>query len=210
MPILTSWCFIPRWNGLIGGAPGHPVFVRAVERLVNFIRDRADIYDMEQETCRRVGSNMAVWKVRAQPLLFLSGPCGLGVSVNEALDLPSLATIRLGWLTVEVPQDGAYFDWGDALILVGDKNDLGEFRISDPERSFIVASTDIKHLDKSPRQWGNPIQGELRRQAIQQIPLPHYSNSKRGVSIWGSANVYKDDLIGNDQIRLNVHYIDTS
>jgi len=197
------------WNGFIGSSPGNPVLVRAVERLVNLIQERADIYDMEREACRQIGPAMDVWKVRAQPLLFMSGPCALGVALNRALNRSSLDSLPVGWVGMDdIEFGGGTQDAGDALVMVGDKYDLGEFRISDPERSFIVASTNINGLDKSPREWGNPIAGEIRRQSLRHSPLPHYSNSKRGVSLWGTANVYKDDLVANERIRLHVKVID--
>lgn len=117
------------FNGFMGSSAGNPILVHAVERLVNLIQARADIYDMEREACRHTGEGMDVWKVRAQPLLFLSGPCALGVAFNEAMNRSVLDTVPLGWhgldhiaVRVGVP------DLGDALILVGDKYDLGEFR----------------------------------------------------------------------------------
>lgn len=195
------------WNGLIGAAPGNPVIVRAVERLVNLIRERADIFDMEREICVQAGSGMEVWKVRAQPLLFLSGPCALGVAMNEALGRASLQSFPIGWIGMDTLEFGGRLDHGDALVMVGDKYDLGEFRISDPESGVIVASTDIFGLDKSPREWGNPTEAEIRRSSLRNRPLPHYSDSKRGVSVWGTAKAYKDDLVANERIQLNVQFI---
>ena len=57
------------WNGLIGAAPGQPFIVHAVERLVNLILDRADVYDMERDLCRDVKEPLEVWKVQLQTLL---------------------------------------------------------------------------------------------------------------------------------------------
>jgi hypothetical protein len=127
--------------------------------------------------------------------------------MNEALARPALQSFPVGWVGMHNLEYGRKTDHGDALILVGDKYDLGEFRISDPERNFIVASTDIEGLDKSPRGWGNPTEGEIRRESLRREPLPHYSNSKKGVSIWGSANVYKDNLVANEIIRFKVQYV---
>jgi len=117
------------FNGLMGSSPGNLVLARAVERLVNLIQARADIYDMEREVCRHTGRGMDVWKARAQPLLLLSGPCALGVAFNEALNRSALESVPLGWIGLNhVAVGGTVSDLGDALILVGDKYDLGEFR----------------------------------------------------------------------------------
>lgn len=196
------------WNGFIGAAPGNPIIVRAVERLVNLIQDRADIYDMERETCRRSDSGMQVWKVRAQPLLFLSGPCALGVAMNEALHRPPLDSFPIGWIGMSGLEFGGRQDHGDVLVMVADKYDLGEFRISHPESGVIVAATDIDGLDKSPRELGNPSEGDIVRNSLRRKPIPHYSNSNRRVSVWGMANVYNDELVINERIRLNVQFME--
>jgi mannosyltransferase OCH1-like enzyme len=98
------------WNGIIGSEPGHPFLVRAVERLVNLIIHRADFYDLERDLCRRNGNTMENWKVRAEPHLFLSGPCALGISMNEVLNRTSLDRIDIG----SYPDSGH----GGTLILV--------------------------------------------------------------------------------------------
>jgi hypothetical protein len=112
-----SFCL---WNGIIGSAPGHPFLIRAVERLVNLILQRADLYDMERDVCRRVGRTMETWKVRSEPLLLASGPCALGVALNDVLGRSSLAKIDIGWIPSDAIQYGNNdsHDHGDALILV--------------------------------------------------------------------------------------------
>lgn len=97
---------------------GHPFVIRAVERLVNLILERADLYDMERAVCRRVGREMENWKVRAEPLLLASGPCALGVAVNDAIGRESLAKLDIGWIPSDVIQDETGQDHGDSLILV--------------------------------------------------------------------------------------------
>lgn len=110
-----SFCL---WNGIIGSAPGHPFMIRAVERLVNLIIERADLYDMERDVCRRVGREMENWKVRAEPLLLASGPCALGVAVNDMTGRESLAKLDIGWIPSDAIRDESGHDHGDALILV--------------------------------------------------------------------------------------------
>jgi Glycosyltransferase sugar-binding region containing DXD motif len=194
------------WNGFIGSAPGHPVIVQAVERLVNLVNLRADMYDMERDTCRRSGGATEVWKVRSQPLLFLSGPCALGVAMNEALQRPLLGRLPIGWISLEKFSVGGKADLGDILVLVADKYDLGQFRISHPDNGAMIASTDMSGLEKSPRDLQNPTEGDLRRLSLARTLLPHYSNSKRGVSIWGMANVYHDNFVAYEPIQLSVKF----
>lgn len=199
-----SFCL---WNGIIGSAPGHPFMIRAVERLVNLILERADLYDMERDVCRRVGREMENWKVRAEPLLLASGPCALGIAVNDMIGRASLAKFEIGWIPSDAIQDDSDRDHGDALIMVGDKFDMGSFRISDPERSFILASTDLKGVTKKPRELSNPTRGEVRRKQQRHDPLPHYSQTANGEYVWGMHNVYHDNLVNNEVLKFKVDYV---
>ena len=105
------------WNGFMGSAPGHPFLVSAAERILNLVLNRGDYYDMEREACRYSSNtgDTEIWKVRALDLLLLTGPCSLGVAVNEALGRnTSVAKFETGWLRT----DGMKGDNGDVLILM--------------------------------------------------------------------------------------------
>ena len=108
------------WNGILGAEPGHPFLVQAAERVVNLILDRADMYDMEREACMKTGPSVEAWKIRAEPLLLSSGPCALGVAVNEALGRNMLSKFEIGWISLDGLQfgDNGPRDYGDALIMV--------------------------------------------------------------------------------------------
>lgn len=196
------------WNGLIGAVPGHPILVRAVERLVNHILRRADVHDMQREICRE-DHDSETWKVYTHPILFLSGPCALGVAMNEALGRPSLSAIDTGWLSLEIPDNNrGITDYGDALILILDKHDLGGFRFSDPERNIIVASTELGGLEKSPRDIANPSRAERQHQKERDNHLHgHYSKAGHGSLVWGSQGIYKDQLVSNIQVHFTVDYV---
>ena len=84
------------WNGLMGASPGHPFMVRAVERSLNMILNRADAFDVEQEMCQISGREMEYWKTRLIPVLIGTGPCGLGIAVNEALKRGSMDKFLCG------------------------------------------------------------------------------------------------------------------
>lgn len=192
------------WNGVLGSSPGNPILVRAVERLVNLIQDRSDLYDMEREICLHEEADFPLWKIRAQPLLFLSGPCGLGVAVNQELGRPSLSSLPIGY--VKDRKREQQYDYGDTFILVGDKNDLGQFRISDSNRNIVFASTDIQGIETSARIPTHVTDTEKNQLSRVRRPQQHYSSSKKGVAIWGSANVYKDDLVLDAMIRLRLRH----
>lgn len=193
------------WNGIIGSTPGNPIIVRVVERLVNLIQDRADLYDMEREVCLHEGVDLSLWKIRAQPLLFLSGPCSIGLAMNEALGRSSLEHLPIGYVAAANREESN--DFGDAYVLVGDKYDLGQFRISDSDRNIIFASTDVPDASSSAR---TPLHATRADQGLQsrlrQHRSEHYSLSKKGVNVWGTSNVYIDDLASDITIRMNIRH----
>ena len=92
------------------------------------------------------------WKTRIEPNLLLSGPCALGVAVNEATGNDPVTKFDIGWICRR-PNDGNIPNShvpGDTLILALDKNDLGALRMSDIDRNIIVASTDMPGISKDP------------------------------------------------------------
>lgn len=87
------------WNGMIGSAPAHPVLTNVIEWMVNRVSSRSDMYDLERSVCKYSGiDKLESWKVRAEPGLMLSGPCALGLAVNNALGHEPLSKFRPGLL----------------------------------------------------------------------------------------------------------------
>ncbi|KAL7531562.1 hypothetical protein ACHAXR_004114, partial [Thalassiosira sp. AJA248-18] len=148
------------WNGLLGSAPAHPALTNIIEWMVNLVSSRGDMYDMERTVCRFSGvDKIENWKVRAEPGLMLSGPCALGLALNNALGNEPLSKFSPGLVKRNEPNENDSQDLdgdaigdaiGNVMILVADKDDLGAFRFSDPERNIIIASTDLAGLSKSP------------------------------------------------------------
>ena len=93
-------------------------------------------------------------------------------------------------------------------MVKGDKFDLGAFRISDPERSLIVASTELPNLNKDFRQSRHATASERKLWRVRKQAKPHYSKSVQGHHIYGRANVYKNDEVYNENIRLQVVFSD--
>ena len=176
--------------------------------MINLVHERADVYDMERDLCKNHEDPLDIWKVRLQTLLLLSGPCGLGVAVNEAQGKPPLQKIDTGWNPLDALEFGGKKDHGDALILVGDKHDLGGFRLSDPERNLIVASTNFEGLEKHAREISNPMDSEKKRQdARAPKELHHYSESmKNRIFVWGSRGVYADRRTTDQWMHFDIHY----
>jgi hypothetical protein len=57
---------------------------------------------MEQDISYRNGYDTEVWKIRSAHLLLLTGPCALGMAVNEVLGRNSLEKIDHGWISSHV------------------------------------------------------------------------------------------------------------
>jgi len=192
------------WNGFIGSAPGHPFLVKAVERTLNLILDRADQFDVESYACQNSQIELEWWKVRSEAGLFLSGPCALGVAVNSVLGSDPFAHLDLGWINSgtisnetlgnEI-QNNARGIFGNSLILQQKKNDLGAHRFTDPVRNVIVASTDNPGVSKIPVANVDHLN---KKQTM------HYSKGMNGDHIWGSMFVYVDEMVTNETIILDV------
>ena len=193
------------WNGLIGSAPGHPYIIRAVERMMNLVLNRADLYDMEREICRNEKHMGETWKTRIEPNLLLSGPCALGVTVNEAIGRDPVSNFDEGLAALAANTADLQNNLGDTLVLVLDKNDLGALRMSDVDRHIIVATTDMPGLNKDPIKPVSTKLGYMGRESnLPEERSPHYSLAGKGDWLWGTKYVYSDDLTANELVRLNV------
>lgn len=100
MPSTSIWHM--SGNGLLGSAPAHPALANVVEWMVNLVSNRADMYDMERAVCKFSGADQIEnWKVRTEPGLMLSGPCALGLAVNNAVGNEPLRGFNPGLMTRE-------------------------------------------------------------------------------------------------------------
>ena len=86
-----------------------------------------------------------------------------------------------------------------------DKNDLGAFRFNDPERNVMIASTDLPSLSKAPLVYESNGPN-LRSRNFLKKSKPHYSISTSGQQLWGTHDVYADDVVKNDVISFVVSY----
>ena len=87
-----------------------------------------------------------------------------------------------------------------------DKNDLGAFRFNDPERNVIIASTDLPGLNKAPLVYESDSQNLRSKSNAAKKQKPHYSVSTHGEQLWGTHDVYTDDLTEEEVISLIVSY----
>jgi hypothetical protein len=118
----------------------------------------------------------------------------------------SVSTLEYG-----SPPDVAHHlhDFGDALILTLDKYDFGAFRFSDSVRNLIVASTQLEGLEKKPRLVRHATRGVIQRQqeALAAFtPNAHYSETQKGVIVWGNKGVYRDTLVSPERLVFQIQY----
>lgn len=133
----------------------------------------------------------AIWKLRNLPILLLTGPCALGLSVNAALGRGDYTDeISPGWL----PRLDDSIDWGQSLILHADRYDLGELRFTDLERNLLIASTNADQFARSP---------VIPLTKTRETPS-HYSTFES--DIVGSTATYTDSMVMNANFRLRVHH----
>lgn len=86
-----------------------------------------------------------------------------------------------------------------------DKNDLGAFRFNDPERNVMIASTDLPGLSKAPLLYDSSGKNG-RKQSMLKKSKPHYSVSTTGQQLWGTHDVYVDDVVEDVIVSLVVSY----
>lgn len=167
----SNYCL---WNGLMGSTPGHPILIQAAEDVMNTVLNRLDYYDLEGSLIRN-DRNASLWKLRSIPILILTGPCALGMSVNKAFRIPDpLRGFPVGWLP----------EAKGVLLLQTDRYDLGELRFTDIDRNILVAST---NADASA-QKAIP----QRTNHSSATASVHYSKSES--EIVGAHGVYKDNM----------------
>ena len=106
------------WNGFIAAAPAHPYLSRAIEHVVNNIRNRFTVVDYDRMMCPNV--EMSV--VHAFSTLFTAGPCILGLTVNEVMGRDLQQTFVEGDL--EGSGEGVVVP-GRTIILQQNKWDMG-------------------------------------------------------------------------------------
>lgn len=191
----SNYCL---WNGLLGAAPGNPIIAKAIEDVLTTVLNRADYYDVEGSLCAR-DRGTSIWKLRTLPILILTGPCALGMSVHAALGSEDLLVGHdLGWLRTEnvaarhEPPD--HF-WGYALTLLVDRYDLGELRFTDVDRNLLVASSNQNRVAKSPIAFASEKPA---------LPPVHYSKSE--TDIVGEFGMYKNDQTASERVRLLISH----
>lgn len=181
IPVDKRMCL---WNGLIASAPGHPYLARAIETVVNQVRNRFTSVDVDATFCPAPELSI----LHAFDTLFTAGPCLLGASINRVLERNAQTQFVAG----EIPPSANTSDLdipGRTIILQQNKWDMGAHRFTHVDQNIVVAATDM------------PDSNDL---ANLQTNKEHYSKTHAKTGIYGLEHLYADKSQANADIRIQV------
>ena len=186
------------WNGFLAVAPGHPIIAKTLETSVNMIRNRftsVDVYDMLCPTPIFTVCDGFV-------ILYYTGPCMLGMSLNAFLGRDLQAHIEPGEIDLwEVekkraaatdseffvsPTDPRLLAVGRIVILQNRLDDLGAHRFIWKERNMMICATDMPESDDRPKN------------------VQHYSKSRQFHGVYGVKRLFTDNVVADENIRIVV------
>lgn len=193
------------WNGFIAAAPGHPVLAKAIETVVNQVRNRFTSVDVDATFC----PNPELSVLHAYDTLFTAGPCLLGATLNRLLGRHGQSSFSAGILdpwedfqlrqlaresteaVVEGVEDAARRIPGRIVLLKQDKWDMGAHRFTLLERNLVVTATDLPDSND--------------RETLEETPEhEHYSKTHAKTGIYGVEHLYVDRRKANEDIRIVV------
>ena len=184
------------WNGLIAAAPGHPFLAKAIETVVNNVRNRFTSVDVDNMLCPSPELSIS----HSFDILFTAGPCLLGLAINsvlgrhpqtsfEAGDIDPFQSERSASRMEDVPVDDLRHKIpGRTVILHQNKWDMGAHRFTWEEENLVIAATDMPDYDDRDKIEGGK----------------HYSDTHVKFGIYGLDKLYEDRKIANEDIRVVV------
>jgi hypothetical protein len=181
------------WNGFLAAAPGHPYLAKAIETVVNQVRNRFTSVDINAKFCP---SNPETFIFDTSILydsdtLFISGPCLVGASINQVLQRDLHTQFEPG--DVQMPSrevDGSKETFanipGRTVILLQKKKEMGAHRFIRQDLDLVVAATDLPQSEDAERN------------------RPHYGSLHSRKKIFGLEKVYRDQEQANEDILIKV------
>jgi hypothetical protein len=216
------------WNGFIASAPSHPFLAKAIETIVNQVRNRYTSVDIDATFCPDPELSI----LHAYDTLFTAGPCMLGASINRVLGRNPQSshvpgelhhiwdeTHRSNTMTgtsfvytssmddTSNENDGTieYRIPGRTIILSQNKWDMGAHRFTFLEQNVVIAATDLPDSnDRAANIYldneNNPNSNEETKQQHE-----HYSKAHAKTGIYGIEHLYHDRNIANEEIRIYIN-----
>ncbi|GAX23826.1 hypothetical protein FisN_20Hu028 [Fistulifera solaris] len=193
------------WNGFLAAAPGHPFLAQTIQNVVNHIRNRYTSIDYDDMLC----PNPVLTVSHLKDVLFTAGPCILGASVNDVLQLHRQTTFVPGDIEIfprqsnhngkEQPESGLHqhsFNEtssdprllipGRSIILKRDFIDRFPHRFIWEEKNMVAAVTNIPDYNDRPET------------------LAHYGKLHDDFGIYGLNGLYKDTNRANEEIMIEI------
>jgi hypothetical protein len=182
------------WNGLMAAAPGHPFLAKTIENVVNNVRNRFTSVDYDDMLC----PNPVLAVTHTVDTLFTAGPCILGASVNDVMNLhrqhgfePGDMDIfqsehEQGKFVVDPTDDPRFLIPGRSIILKQIKEDMGSHRFTWEDRNLIAAATDMPDYDDRPPT------------------MEHYSKTHEKFGVYGLHKLYADSNRANEEFKITI------
>lgn len=210
-PVNKQMCL---WNGFIASAPNHPFLAKAIETVVNQVRNRFTSVDIDATFCPHPELSV----LHAYDTLFTAGPCLLGSSLNRVLGRNGQTSHVPGELhglwsgkQRELSKQGTSFVFtgagddsddeshldhripGRTIILYQNKWDMGAHRFTFLEQNLVVVATDLP--DSNDRDKVSENAGDDEKHE-------HYSKAHAKTGVYGVEHLYKDQKRVNEDIRI--------
>jgi len=189
------------WNGFIAAAPGHPYLIKAIETIVNQVRNRFTSVDTDATFC----PDPELSVLHAFDTLFTAGPCMLGSSINRVVGRSAQSSFKPGELKASdelLLKEGTAFVLGvgdtssppipgRTIILNQNKWDMGAHRFTWLDRNLVVAATDLQDSDdRENLKDGKSSGGE------------HYSKTHAKTGIYGLEGLYANKQRADEDIQM--------
>lgn len=199
------------WQGFIAAAPGHPFLAKAIESVVNGVRNRFTSIDIDATYCPTPN-----WKVLHMfDVLFTAGPGIFGASVNRVLGRHGQTEIEAGELQPESDEATDFVHVSDdytgpkipgrTVILKQNKWDMEAHRFTLVDRNLLIASTDLKDSDdRQNRKAEDDDSDDEEGEGESKGGGEHYSKAHAKQGIYGIQGLYVDHHMADEDVKFYV------
>jgi hypothetical protein len=193
------------WNGFMAAAPGHPYLAKAIETVVNQVRNRFTSVDVDEKFCHNPKTSnpepsiLETSVLHDADTLFITGPCLLGASINQVHQRNLRTQFEAG--DVQMPSREAADDGNDpamnipgrTVILHQNKQDMGAHRFTRLDLNLLVVVTDMPRSD------------DLTSKKATNVTKVHYSKTHVQAGTYGlSTKTYQNQKQANEDILIKV------
>lgn len=212
------------WNGFLGVTPGHPIIAKTIQQVVNNIRNRFTSLDYDDMLC----PNPILSVSHSMDLLYTTGPCILGATVNTFLGRHPQSHFIAGEYAFEDDEDNTYGKIpGSIVLLQQNKEDMGAHRFTLTDNIYIKSAKEKDFYQDNEDEYDefllkNRINNRQHTSTsddqndviVCSTDLPdyddrpktvaHYSKSREKSYIYGFTDLYKDNVKAGEEIHFNV------